>query len=269
MDITNLYSRNETSNELPINSYKMAEVTDEQEASLNDLYAKLNKAESNNGSSGNKTLFLRIAAPICAAVLIINNMMHDLRNFFEHWYVNLIYVLVAVVLVVLCKKLDNTKPVENIESKEEIEKEIKNRHYKCMGIEQDCVAVDFVFTVYKSTGDGNINVKKHMLLNEIECCTKDGKLCIIDEEMVTFGISLADMICIEKVLDKFSINYIFMEEEYKQDKYVSIGIDKDEGSVTVESLYRIRLKDDNYALYFPSYELDTIKSLTGLEYNEE
>lgn len=147
------------------------------------------------------------------------------------------------------------------------------RAYEAAGIPSRAVAVDLLTFDYseengKTVIDTTDDEDTPYSADEIRIYEKDGRFCLFYIPFVC-SFDTSELKAIKKVDEKIKVNiFVFSEESERKVKLKqrNIVID-DEYLADIDGYFYLLVEQggEEYAVYFPSYELEAIEKLTGMK----
>ncbi|MBO5224469.1 MAG: hypothetical protein J6C23_08160 [Clostridia bacterium] len=226
-------------------------------------------------------IFLAIGAILIISLIRACDPDVDFFEFFFRtwwlWACALVSLAIAFIIERIEKKKEN-EVVESSEFKEITEEmvEVEKKSYDALAIPENAIDTDFFITYFKLNKSGK-RVRPSALMmfesanTEFKLFVEDEKLCLADMSMVV-GIPLSSITGIEKINKSMTFTGWNKSEAFNSEKYKPYKLKTNSyGVIFVKPYYLLKfnLEDKEYALYFPSYELSTVLSLTGLKDPDE
>ena len=218
------------------------------------------------------------------AVLIIAGIIRGLSNVtLSQAYENAPYMFYAVVILSIVwfflfirEKIRKKNVIESEEFKKLTDNVASGteKMYEELNIPPDAVNMDFLSYQYKIK-NGNIKIVSAKITPvkyiNIACLiyVRDGSLHIYHARQ-EWVIPLDSFTGITKINKRILIPFWNKEVPYNKDEYKQYKLTSNQYGISVKPYYEILIKhgEDDYCLSVPSYELEALSSLIGIEYKE-
>ena len=255
-------------------------ITEKLPSDLQEKFEKHSEAVSNNLKKTTKPFFfitVAIVLTICATVMrLVAKVVGGITESIDpELYLGvaaiIIFVGVCVIIAANVVKIDRTLKGDTAQRLKEQGDIISKECLEAMRVPLEAIDVDFLTMDYQYQ-NGELVIVETMgckFINiEYKTYAEEGVLCIADVEQ-KHTISLSEIVSIKRIDEKISFSFWNKETLHNQGEFeqYKIKYNKKQYYYTVKWYYSLVINHsgEEYELYFPPYELDTIEKLTGLK----
>ena len=255
------------------------EIAEEKIDKIDKLKEKLEKAKEN----AKIPKWLKITYLACVAFILIFISVVSLRDKsipFEQFltqspiFIIFCFIFCALGLVsIKATKIKQRAVYDDrmLDEKVELAKRELAKAYEEAGISPRAIDVDLLIfdyteengkTVIRNTDDGDTPY----MTNEVKMYEKNGRFCIFyDPHVCSFEKS--ELKAIKKIDEKITVSlFLFDWESERRARLKQKNIEPNDDADFDGYFYLlVEQNGEEYAVYFPSYELDTIEKLTGMK----